>query len=509
MAPATTFRALLVLFTLLPMFGLGSASANPSDVGSVRFVKEANTAFDPYTRSPSPAQAAWMREHFFRQKTYTPYFDERTRWYAGAWAYKDLYAIYRDSALARERAGWILRDAQDRRLYIPWGCEAGTCPQYAADISNPEFRAHWIDEARRTLAQGYRGLFIDDVNLEFRVGDGDGVERPPMDPATGRAMTHEAWRGHVADFVEQIRRELPGVEIAHNPIWFAGHSDRDTARALLAADYIALERGVSDDGLTLGGGRYGFETLLDHVDWLHRNGRAVVWDAYTSTREGAEYNLATYFLTGDGRDGIRTDYRALPDDWWGGYDVRLGEPRSGRYRWNGVLRRDFTGGYVLVNGPGAPTRTLQHPPGATNADGSGDPSGTLPAASGAIVLTGGAAAPARGGLSLNVVTNPRRHALKGSPGRASGARSARLRRTVLIRGRTTRARRGGLRLRVERRQGRAWHMAKAARKKLGNGRSGFGHVFRRLPTGRYRVSASYRPANGRPVSRTRTFHLRR
>ena len=52
-------------------------------------------------------------------------------------------------------------------------------------------------------------------------------------------------------------------------------------------------------------------------------------------------------------------------------------------------------------------------------------------------------------------------------------------------------------------------MATAARKRLGNGRSGFGHVFRRLPTGRYRVSASYRPANGRPVSRTRTFHLHR
>ena len=130
----------------------------------------------------------------------------------------------------------------------------------------------------------------------------------------------------------------------------------------------------------------------------------------------------------------------------------------------------------------------------TNADGSGAPSGTLPAASGAIVLTGGAAAPARGGLSLNVITNPRRRALEGSTGRASGARSARLRRTVLIRGRTTTARRGGLRLRVER---------------LGKGRSGFGHVFRRLPTGSYRVSASYRPANGRAVSRTRTFQLHR
>ena len=287
-------------------------------------MKEANSAFDPYTRSPSGAQAQWMRHHFFRQKTYAPYFDERTGWYPDAWTYKDLYAIYRGSELEHAQPDWVLRDSDGRRLFIPWGCEAGSCPQYAGDITNAAFRSHWIEEARGTLAQGYRGLFVDDVNLEFRVSDGNGVERPPVDPATGQAMTHAAWRRYVADFVEEIRRKLPAVEIAHNPIWFSGHSDADTARALLAADYVALERGVSDEGLTQGGGRYGFETLLEHVDWLHGHGKAVIWDAYTGSREGAEYNLATYFLVGEGRDGVRTDYRALPDDWWPGYEVELG-----------------------------------------------------------------------------------------------------------------------------------------------------------------------------------------
>lgn len=513
-AAPSTFRFLLVLFTLLAMFGSGGASANPADVGSVRFVKEANTAFDTFTRSPTGAQSGWMRANFFRQKTYSPYFDRRTDWYPNAWAYKDLYAIYRGSELERARPDWILRDARGQKLFIPWGCEAGSCPQYAGDITSPAFRAHWIAEARATLAQGYRGLFIDDVNLEFRVGDGSGEERPPVDPESGATMTHAQWRGHVADFVEQVRRELPGVEIAHNPIWFAGHSDPATARALLAADYIALERGVSDDGLTPGSGRYGFNTLLDHVDWLHRHGKAVVWDSYGSTREAAEYNLATYFLTGAGRDGIRTDYRALPDDWWPAYDTELGAARGERYLWNGVLRRDFAYGYVLVNGPGGPTRTLPNPPAATNAENVPQPRTTLPPTSGAIVLTpaggpdaaGVGPAPA-GRLTLNVVPNPRRDVVSG-PARAE-RRSTRLRRAVLIKGRAAKARRGQVRLRVERRRGRGWRVAKATGTRLRRDRPEFGRLIRRLPAGRYRVRASYEPAaGGRAVSRTRGFRLR-
>ena len=64
------------------VFALWSAApAYAGDVGRVRFVKEAKSDFDAFTDSPSPAQAAWMRERFWRQKTYAPYFDSRTSWY--------------------------------------------------------------------------------------------------------------------------------------------------------------------------------------------------------------------------------------------------------------------------------------------------------------------------------------------------------------------------------------------------------------------------------------------
>ncbi len=124
---------------------------------------------------------------------------------------------------------------------------------------------------------------------------------------------------------------------------------------------VDIERGVSDGGLGAGGGRFGFETLLQHIDWLHARGKAVLFDAYTEDRHGAEYNMATYFLVNGTRDALRTNYRHTPDDWWSGYDVDLGAAKGDRYESDGLLRRDFANGYVLVNQPGRPPVTVPPP----------------------------------------------------------------------------------------------------------------------------------------------------
>ena len=50
----------------------------------------------------------------------------------------------------------------------------GSCPQYAGDVSNAAFRRHWIAEAAAELHHGYRGFWIDDVNLDLRISHGSG-----------------------------------------------------------------------------------------------------------------------------------------------------------------------------------------------------------------------------------------------------------------------------------------------------------------------------------------------
>jgi hypothetical protein len=493
-----------VLAVLAAAAGVGGppAAARADDAGSagaVRFVKRTDPSFDRFTASPTPQFAAWMRAKFWRSAVFTPYFDARTAWYPQGWVYQDLYALYAGSEPARAHPEWILRDARGRPLYIPWGCEGGTCPQFAGDVGDPSFRRAWIDEARRAMAHGYRGMWIDDVNLEMRVGDGDGREVAPVDPRTATTMTARAWRGYVAGFVEEIRRALPGAELVHNSLWFAVEgardADPDVRRQIAAADYLNLERGVNDDGLTGGTGPWSLQALLGFVDRVHAAGRAVVLDGGDDGPEGREYSLAAYLLISTGRDGLGLG-SVTPDTWWPAFDADLGAAAGPRRTWQGLLRRDFAGGIALVNEPGAPARTVALPGPMLTTDGTTVTSVRLAARRGA-VLRHPAGVGAAGGPAAyegSSATGAERRAAHG--GRRARVTLALRRRAatrrVLLSGRVRPAVAGTVRLRVERRRRGRWVAAATRRARVGPaGR--FRATAGPLGPGRYRLRAAFRP----------------
>jgi putative glycosyl hydrolase-like family 15 (GHL15) protein len=331
--------------------------------GDVRFVQLTSSSTDTYTNSPTAEQQQWMRDHWQRGVVYSTYWDSRNSWYPNAWVYLNAYAIYNPSALATQHPDWILKDATGNKLYIPWGCSGGTCPQYAADVGDPDFRQYYIALAKAKIALGYKGIFMDDVDMDIGVGNGSGQQVAPLDRRTGQPMTDEAWKGYFAEFMEQVRSALPGVEIAHNAVWFAGGGQHDAsnpyiAREVRAADYVNMERGFNDSGLTGGTGVWSVYALMRYVDMTHSYGAHVVLQSNARDLTAAEYNLAGYFLVNDGNDLVSTTVGGLPGQWWSGYDTDLGDATSGRYLWNGVWRRDFTGGFVLLNEPGASTKSL-------------------------------------------------------------------------------------------------------------------------------------------------------
>ncbi len=383
------FLAALALSTVIATSAVLSSDADLRiDQGAVHFLGHADSAFDQFTARRAPAYGAFLRRHMWRMVVSTPYFDNKTRWYPKGWAYDDAYAIYRGSSLAARHPEWILRDGAGSPLYIPFACSNGTCAQYAADISNPAFRRYWISVARAELRHGYGGLFIDDVNMELRVGDGQGREVAPIDPATRHAMSDEAWRGYMAKFMQEVRSALPHTEIVHNAIWFA-HSPRRTAdplirREITAANYINLERGVNDRGLTGGSGPNSLSSFLSYIDAVHSLGRGVVLDGNATDRQGTEYSLAAYFLISAGKDAVSSG-GMTPVHWWTGYDIDLGKALGVRRRWSGILRRDFVGGTVLVNEPGAVSRTVELPATMRDLDGRNVKSVTLAPASGAVL----------------------------------------------------------------------------------------------------------------------------
>lgn len=377
-----------LLITVVIAAASGSlAVAQTSDAGKVKVNVRADSAFDSLTSSPSTSLQSWFRSNIYRMEVSSPYFDNRTGWYPDAWAYIDLYSIYRGSSLANQHPNWILKDSSGHYLYIPYGCDNGSCPQYAGDPGNPDFRNWWISKAKTMLSHGYKGLWIDDANLVFRVSDGNGNFRAPYDPRTGQDMTEDAWRGYVAGFLQQIRSSIPDTEIVHNSIWFAGGTARDqdpnVIKEIKAADMINCERGISDAGLTGGDGVWSVNAFLKFIDHVHALGKGVVMNEYFLN---GEYGLAGYFLISNGKDML-SGGGTTPDSWWSGYDVELGTPQAARYTWNQLLRRDFSNGIVLLNLPGAPRITVTLPGSMKRINGSWVSSITLSAGQGAVLRT--------------------------------------------------------------------------------------------------------------------------
>jgi hypothetical protein len=384
----------LALFAVM----LGGTELSAQNAGVANVSKLANDGFDAYTAYPSPSMQQWLRDHYARMTVYSPYFDSRTSWYPRGDAYINLYGIQRGTQLQFEHPDWILKDQNGNWLSIPWGCGGGTCPLWAADVSNQQYRNWWINQARSIQSKGYNGIWIDDVNMEFRVGDNWGNQVAPFDRNTGQVMSWDNWRRYMAEFLEQIRAGLPGAEIVHNSIWYAGpsglrDSDPYIQRQISAADIVNIEHGIgSDAGLTGGTGIWSVNALLGYIDRVHARGRAVTIMEFSTNRAAQEFALAGYFMVSNGKDLI-SDYATNPDNWWTGYNVNLGTPLGSYTYSNGLYRRDFSAGVVLMVEPGGASRTINVGSGYTNVDGNPVQSVNLGGHGGAVLLKPGGVAP--------------------------------------------------------------------------------------------------------------------
>lgn len=371
------------MFSFAAALSAGCVS-NSADPGCLRFAQRTSSSFNQFNQNRQYDN--WINSHFWRLQTSAGYFDQYLRYLPNAWAYFDSYGVHTGSSLVSQHPDWILQDAYGNNLFIPWGCSGGTCPQYALDISNQGYIDWWISQAQAIMAKGYKGLWIDDVNLAMRISDGNGTSVVPIDRATNQPMTDAAWRQYFANFMTQVRQALPGAEIVHNAIWFAGPgavgSDPAVQQEIKAADYINCERGVGDSGLTGDGGYWSVQNLFNYVDTVHRLGANIIIEDLSNI---GEYGPASYFMVSSGMDGF-SDTSANPNNWPAMYDVTLGTPLGNRYNWSGLMRRDFSGGMALINPPNAPTVTVTLPGTYKNTSGQFVSQITLSARQGALLL---------------------------------------------------------------------------------------------------------------------------
>ncbi len=386
-----------VVAVALLMAKTARTAVEQSSPGKVRFLLRIDPSIDPFVGSGRRADEQWIREHWWRMMVYSTWFDNKTHWYPGGLLYKDCSGIYpKQKDVLSQHPDWVLKDESGADLFIQYDCkpEQNMCSHYAADVGNPAFREWWITDARTILRRGYRGLWIDDVNMSWRISNGQGKFVNPIDPRTGRPMPEQDWRRYLAEFMEQIRAELPAIDIVHNAIWFAGPKgvrDRDPyiQREYRAADYINNEHGVyGDQGLRGGTGEWSYESMLEYYDRVHALGKGIIIDEVapvSNTPHGREFTVGTYFLVSTGRDAVGNQQVHNSGEWWSGYDIDLGNPLGPRQMWNALYRRDYTGGMVLVNPPEAPARTVSLPTALLTMEGASVTSLTLGAKQAAIL----------------------------------------------------------------------------------------------------------------------------
>jgi len=358
-----------VIFTAVTL------SAQTNSPGSVNFSVLMPASMNYYFDSPSWSSEQWFQTNMMRMGVFSPYFDASTSWYGNGIIYQDLYGIQPGTNVFYQHPEWILHDQSGNWLYIPFAC-SGACPSYAGDIANPAFRAWWISQAQAALARGnYRGLWIDDVNMNFNVSDGWGNLVAPMDSNTGSVMTYDAWRSYVNQFLQQIRQAFPNQELTENTVWFAGPSgvqsqDAYVQQGIRTATNVYLERGIANDpGMTGGTGPWSVYTFFNYVDLVHSLGPGVTLGEYQVNSWQQQYGLASYYMISNGNDRIG-DLSTTPDNWWSGYTTALGAPLGARSYSNGVFQRSFQNGIVLLGEPNLPATTVSLPGVYTGLDGS-------------------------------------------------------------------------------------------------------------------------------------------
>jgi hypothetical protein len=120
----------------------------------------------------------------------------------------------------------------------------------------------------------------------------------------------------------------------------------------------AMEESWTDGGVGLAQQIPDWRTKLNNVAWSEANGKYAILNSYNSTESGNTYGLASMLLVANGwstYDTANSKYQS--ETWYPEYDTanQLGAP-VGPFTVlpNGVYRRDFTNGVVLVNPSGSP-----------------------------------------------------------------------------------------------------------------------------------------------------------
>jgi hypothetical protein len=250
---------------------------------------------------------------------------------------------------------------------------------YQADIANPAWQQYTLNQVLQNIAAtGSNAWFAD--SYTYGIGGAGYVSPIPTRYQGTNAANPAYWPGGVT-WTTQLGNWAQVIENAFAQ-YNAAHGTSYQFLPNLDARATSWEPNWYDNasGVPFIDGAFleGFGQYTDTYNWtlsmnrglnLTDNGKIVIMQPYPSASPGTaagqqqvDFFMGTYLL-------LKGDQTYLNIDYGGGvqyypqYQLNLGAPTTplqsnvSGYLWNGVYRRDFQNGFVLVN-PGSTTYTL-------------------------------------------------------------------------------------------------------------------------------------------------------
>jgi hypothetical protein len=249
-----------------------------------------------------------------------------------------------------------------------------------ADIANPAWQQYTLNQVFQNMAAtGSNGWFAD--SFTFGIG-GAGYNNPIPTRYQGTNAANPAdwpggvtWTTQLGNWAQTVENaftqhnttfgtnykfipNLDGLTTSWEPTWF------DNANGVPLVDGALLEQ---------------FGQATDTYDWtlsMNRglaftdNGKIIIMQPYASAspstaagQQQVDFFLGTYLLLKGNETYLNIEYGGSSPQYFPEYQLNLGAATTplpnnvSSYLWNGVYRRNFQNGFVLIN-PGSTTYTL-------------------------------------------------------------------------------------------------------------------------------------------------------
>jgi len=238
---------------------------------------------------------------------------------------------------------WFLRDAKGNPLVFK-----DYPTSRVMDVGNAAYQdAGAARVSGLAVSDGFDGVFLDDTSasLSWVIAGGEA--------ACVTYPTTAMWQAAVYSFLTNVAPKLRSAGL----LVVANIGGSTITRGLWKAWNGPIDGAMEESFTNAGAGRDSiangqWPAKLGHALWSEANGKIALDHAVTATRGGARYGLATMLLVAGGKNLYSASKGYVHEAWWPEYTTTnaLGTPR-GSYRVlkNGVYRRDFTHGVVLVN----------------------------------------------------------------------------------------------------------------------------------------------------------------